>query len=235
MKHSFMVRLVHFPYFSPPKWEKQRPRSCAVGPKMVPFCCFAPLNCVSFLLPIHPGWEPPLHYSWLCIIEARPSAQHEVFFEKTIGGTMGLLSSSLNGRVPGGLLPLDGGPLGTFCPQKLLHTIDLLPVHISVTATSGLEREPGRFTLLPALTTLDWSSPGCQMLGQLRREGGWWLFAPRWRVIRHLLPIEAPIIERTALTPITRLTASSGHERDTKKLHSASLFSLLTTCQGLHV
>ena len=60
-------------------------------PKMVPFGCFAPLNCVSFLLPIHPGWEPPLRYAWLCSTEARLCAGHEFFFEKTMGGTMGLL------------------------------------------------------------------------------------------------------------------------------------------------
>ena len=62
------------------------------GPKMVPFCCFAPLNCVSFLLPIHPGCEPPLRYAWLCSRKARLCARHEFFFEKTIGGTLGLLS-----------------------------------------------------------------------------------------------------------------------------------------------
>ena len=65
------------------------------GPKMVPFCSFAPLNCVPFLLPIHPGWEPPLRYAWLGSREARLRARHEFFFEKTIGGTMGLLSLSI--------------------------------------------------------------------------------------------------------------------------------------------
>ena len=61
------------------------------GPKMVPFGCFAPLNCESFLLRINPGWEPPLRYAWLCSREARLCAGHEFVFEKTIWGTMGLL------------------------------------------------------------------------------------------------------------------------------------------------
>ena len=52
------------------------------GPKMVLICCFGPLNCVSLLLPIHPGWEPPLHYAWLCGREARFYARHDFFLKK---------------------------------------------------------------------------------------------------------------------------------------------------------
>ena len=55
-KRSFTAVLVHFPYFIPPKWEKTvAVLRCLWGHKMLLFCCFAPLNRASLLLPIHPG------------------------------------------------------------------------------------------------------------------------------------------------------------------------------------
>ena len=59
-----------------------------------------PENRSEVLLPIHPGWEPPLRYAWLCSREARLCAGHEFFFEKTIGGTMGLLRFWQPARAP---------------------------------------------------------------------------------------------------------------------------------------
>ena len=79
-KHSFIALLVHFPYFIRPKWETTvAALICCGGTKCCFFCCFAPLICMSLLLPIHPGWEQPLHYTWLCSRQARLGAQHQFF------------------------------------------------------------------------------------------------------------------------------------------------------------
>ena len=61
------------------------------GPTMVPFCCFAPLNCVSLLLPIHSmaGNNPSITLRYAA--ERLGFVHNMIFFEKTIGGTMGLL------------------------------------------------------------------------------------------------------------------------------------------------
>ena len=134
MKHTFMAVLVHYPYFMPPKMGENSDFARMMwGPKMVPFCCFAPLNCVSRLLPIHPGWEHPLHYAWLCSRETRLCAQHD-FFDKAIGGTMGLLTRASTWEDS---KPLVAGT-GHYVPTKGMtlegqKTIIMVAIHAATT------------------------------------------------------------------------------------------------------
>ena len=83
-------------------------------PKMVPFCCFAPLSCVSLLLRIHPGKEQPLHYAWLCSTEARLCARH-VFFSKNDRGHYGPPQDAAAATPP---------PLCMKCEDDTHHALD---------------------------------------------------------------------------------------------------------------
>ena len=134
-KHSFTAVLVHFSWFIPPKWKKPWLHSRAVGAQNAAFCCFAPLSRVLLLLPIHPGWEQPLHYAWLY---STKTVHNINFFGKNDRGhseppkyVRGWQSPSMNGWMlatqvcvtrmqPVDLLPLGGGtcniyPHGTGC------------------------------------------------------------------------------------------------------------------------
>ena len=97
-----------------------------------------------------------------------------------------------------------GGLLDTFGPQKLLRF--LLTVPLREIGSQKLLRllltVPSRETWvvhLSSCATIDWSGPGCHMIEWLCRAGARWLFAPRGRVVRHLLPTEAPIIDKAVL------------------------------------
>ena len=55
---------------------------------MVLFCYLAALNRALLLHPIHFGWKQPLHYACLFNRKPRLFAQHQIFFENKVAGTV---------------------------------------------------------------------------------------------------------------------------------------------------